>query len=337
EHTPPLSLSFTDPAQPRLIPPSPLPAKQEYTQPLSLSLTDPAQPRPIPPSPLPAKQEYTQPLSLSFTDPAQPRSIPPSPLSPEREHTPPHTYLKVDNQWASDQPQSSAEATGSVTDASNPGNGLTSPTDEISPATGASTPGNQFTSPAVELKSEEVVALTADHSSCPIESPDDPQAVLKQCKEEVVALTADHSSCPIESPDDPQAVLKQCKEELLKEARTWNAFPEKTLKSYMYFDAVHDRRALRVPSPENIEKEWQRMEQLAAKRSGRATESMRVYGAFHLKDLNTLRFWVNLNQHILARGPHRFPPGYNPRFADVGGDMSMASTVFSESEKGRDD
>lgn len=155
--------------------------------------------------------------------------------------------------------------------------------------------------------------------------------------EEVVALTADHSSCPIESPPNPQAVLKQCKEKLLKEARTWNAFPEETLKSYMDFDAVHDRKALRVPSPDDIQLERQRMEQVVAKGSMRKTQSIRVYGAIHLNDLNILRFWVNLNQHILAGGPHRFPPGYNPSCGDVDGDMNVASTVFRESEKGRDD
>lgn len=257
-----------------------------------------------------ARKSSLQLQSLSVTDPVHPRVISPSPLAAKQEHTPAKAYLpqiEVDNHWTSDQPHPSAEATGSVTCASNPRDELTSPKDAIWPASGNQSPGNHFPSPTVEPRSEEVAAPTADSS-------DSPTASL----------------------NDPKAVLKQCKEELLEEARTWNALSEKALKAYMSFDAADDCRALKIPSPRNIEKEWKRIEQLVATRSGRVTEPMRVYGRLDLKDLNTLRFWVNLNQHKTSRGPHLFPPGYNSRFGDLGGDMSTASTVFSESEGGVD-
>lgn len=82
---------------------------------------------------------------------------------------------------------------------------------------------------------------------------------------EVVAPIADHTYHPIESLNDPKAVLKQCKEDLLKEARRWSVLSEEALKSYRYFHVADDRRALKIPSSGNIETERRRMEQLVAR------------------------------------------------------------------------
>ncbi|KAI4128857.1 MAG: hypothetical protein LQ341_006639, partial [Variospora aurantia] len=175
----------------------------------------------------------------SADDPVHPLLRSPSPLPAKQEYTPPqpyHPHVEMDHPWASDQLHFPAEATGSMTGAFNPGNELTSPKDEVRPATGALIPGNHSTSPTVELKSAEVVAPIADHSYQPIKS-------LK----------------------DPNAVLKQCKEDLLKEARTWNVLSDEALKSYMYFHAADDRRALKLHSSGNFETEWRRMEQLVAR------------------------------------------------------------------------
>ena len=103
------------------------------------------------------------------------------------------------------------------------------------------------------------------------------------------------------------------KEALLETTRTWPGPPTEALvRSLIKLDDEHDDRRMFV-EPEKLHKDWGYYEIYA--RIGRCQDSNQpfaVYGDPLFRDLDILKLWVNLNEHV---GGQTWPPGYTPQFS----------------------
>ena len=116
------------------------------------------------------------------------------------------------------------------------------------------------------------------------------------------------------APHNLANLRREYKEGLLDVARAWPGPPnEITLRSLIKMDDWRDDyRQFRI-AEDKIHRDWENYEKYA--RIGRFRNSslpFPVYGHPYLRDLDILKLWVNLNQHIFQT----WPPGYIPQYDD---------------------